>query len=215
MKKISILSLILIMIVPFVFAEENDIRKLKWGMSYDDVKKIEGLEDRLYKEEDLLGMKVEIVFGCSNKGLYSVIYSSSINPDFFGKVYAVLEKKYGEPKEDLDYSFLIQSKEILMNHPVAVVDILYKNDYSELNQIAASYSNVNERKIIKGGLTKRKIWEYGNTVALLLFNAAGGVLSYRPKEHHYANKKKFDLLMKELKKEAEKKKKVSKADDNF
>lgn len=214
MKKTFSLLLVIIVTGFFIFSQEYDIRKLKWGMSFDEVTEIEGLKDSLYKSEELLGMKVEVIFGCNNKGLYSVIYST-MNPAF-GQVAAdKLNQKYGEPKIDLDYSFLLESKEILLQYPRAVVDILEKNDLTEFNRIGTSYSNVNVRKIIKGGLTKRKMWEYGNTTALLLDSPTGGILSYRPKAHHELNKKKFKELLEELKKEAKKKKKTSEVDDKF
>lgn len=214
MKKTFTLLLVIVLTGFFAFSEEYDIRKLKWGMSYDEVKEIEGLADSLYKSEELLGMKVEVVFGCNNKGLYSVIYSTPNSG--FGEVAAEkLNKKYGEPKLDLDYSFLMESKDILMDYPKAVVDILVNNDHTEFNRIGTSYSNVNVRKIIDGGLTKRKMWEYGNTTALLLDSPTGSILSYRPKTQHELNKKKFNELLEELKKEAIKKKKTSEADDKF
>jgi hypothetical protein len=214
MKKIFSLLLIIMAAGLLIFSEEYDIRKLKWGMSYDEIKEIEGLEDSLYKSEELLGMKVEVVFGCNNKGLYSVIYST-MNGAFGQVAEEKLNQKYGEPKLDLDYSFLVESKEILMQYPRAVVDILLKNDLTEFNRIGTSYSNVNVRKIIKGGLTKRKMWTYGNTTALLLDSPTGAILSYRPTTQHELNKKKFNEVLEELKKEAGKKKKKSEEDEKF
>lgn len=213
MKKVLLLILVIMITGAFVFSQEYDIRKLKWGMPYDKVMAVEGLKDSLYKSEELLGMQVEVIFGCGTQGLYSVVYQT-MNAEFVTRVTPLLTKKYGEPGSDLDYSFLMESKDILKRHPKAVVDILLKKDFTELNRIEASYSGVDERKIIKGGLTKRKTWEYGNTAALLLDNVTGGVLSYRPKDLHYANKKKFDALMEELKKLAAKKK-AANAADNF
>ncbi|HLP47378.1 MAG TPA: hypothetical protein VK469_15630, partial [Candidatus Kapabacteria bacterium] len=88
------------------------------------------------------------------------------------------------------------------------------NDFSELNQIEESYGgNMDERKIIKGGLAKRKVWTYGNTVVFLLDNVTGGVLSYRPKTIHEANNKKFNTFLGELKKLA--KNKASSSADVF
>ncbi len=213
MKKVLLLILVIMITGAFVFSQQYDIRKLKWGMPYDKVMEVEGLKDSLYKSEELLGMQVEVLFGCGSKGLYSVAYQT-MNAEFVIRLTPLLTKKYGEPGSDLDYSFLMESKDILKRHPVAVVDIVLENDFTELNKIEASYSNVDERKIIKGGLTKRKTWEYGNTVALLLDNVTGGVLSYRPKDLHYANKKKFEQLLEEFKKTA-KKKKAANAADNF
>ncbi len=185
----------------FVFSQENDVRKLKWGMPYSKVKEIEKLGDSFYKEEELLGMRMEVVFGCGINGLYSVIYST-LNAEFADRLTPVLIKKYGEPISDLDYSFLVESKDILKRHPKAILDILENNDFSELNEIESSYGNTDEKKIIKGGLSKRKTWESGNTVIMLLDNVTGGVLSYRPKAIHSDNKKKFNALLVEFKKMA-------------
>lgn len=213
MKKVFLLVLTIIIMGTFVFSQEYDVRKLKWGMPYSKVKEVEKLGDSFYKEEELLGMRMEVVFGCGIDGLYSVIYST-LNAEFAERLTPVLVKKYGEPITDLDYSFLMESKDILKRYPKAVVDILEKNDFSELNQIEESYGgNMDERKIIKGGLAKRKVWTYGNTVVFLLDNVTGGVLSYRPKTIHEANNKKFNTFLGELKKLA--KNKASSSADVF
>ncbi len=214
MKKVFLVILIIVIIGAFAFSQENDVRKLKWGMSYSEIKEIEGLGDSLFKQEELLGMKVEVVFGCGNKGLYSVTYSSA-NPIFLEKASEVLNKKYGEPKKDLDYSFLMEAKEMLKQYPRAVVDIFFKNDFKELEKVGTAYSKTDAKRIIRGGLTKRNKWEYGNTVALLLDNVSVAILSYRPKTFHYANKKKLNELMEELKKKVGEKKKTSNAEDVF
>lgn len=199
MKKVLLFIFTSVLIGTFVFSQDYDVRKLKWGMPYGKVKEIEKLGDTFYKEEELLGMRMEIIFGCGVNGLYSVTYSA-MNAEFAERLAPVLIKKYGEPILDLDYSFLMESKDILKRYPKAVVDILEKNDFSGLDQIEEEYSNMNERKIIKAGLTKRKVWEYSNTNVLLLNNVTGGVLSYRPKSIQLENKKKFNSFLAELKK---------------
>jgi hypothetical protein len=83
-----------------------------------------------------------------------------------------------------------------------------------LNQIGTSYANVDVKKIIKGGLAQRHKWEYGNTVTLLLNDVPGGILSFRPKSEHYANKKKFEQLIEELKKLVKDKKIKDKSDSD-
>ena len=198
MKKFFLISLAVVFIGTSIFSQDYDIRKLKWGMPYNKVKEIEKLGDTFYKEEELLGMRMEVLFGCGINGLYSVTYSA-INSEFVDRLTPVLIKKYGEPTIDLDYSFLMESKDIFKRHPKAVVDILEKNDFSELNQIE-EYSNIDEKKIIKGGLIKRKVWEYGNTNVFLLNSMTGGVLSYRPKALQLENKKKFNSVLVEIKK---------------
>lgn len=220
MKKAFIISMLIFLITGIlVWAQGNDdydIRKLKWWMSYDEVVANEKLEDSLYKEETLLGMPVEIVFGCNNKGLYSVTYSTE-DPQFAEKVIPVLNRKYGKPVMALDYSFLVNdAKAILEQYPKIVVAILDNNDYSLLNTIEYQYdSEVDARKILKGGLTKRQMWMGGNTVASLLQQTLSTVLSYRPKDEHDANKKKFDSFYKALKDKVLKKKKQSESDENF
>jgi hypothetical protein len=204
MKKVFLLVFTMFVMGIVVFSQDYDVRKLKWGMTYGKVKEVEKLGDSFFKEEELLGLKMEVVFGCGSGGLYSVIYST-MNAEFEERVAPVLIKKYGEPITDLDYSFLMEAKDILKRHPKAVVDILEKNDYSELDLIEESYSDVDDRKIIKGGLAKRKVWKFGNTVVLLLNNVTGGVLSYRPKSAYDESKKKFNDLLVELKKVAKEK----------
>jgi len=216
MKKVLLLVLLVIVFVVPGFSEEDDVRKLNWGMSYKKVKEIEGLGRDFYKTEELLGMKVEVVFNCGNRGLYSVVYSSK-NVEFVERMAPLLIKRYGEPGTDLDYSFLMESKDILNEYPRAVVDIVVDKDFTELNQIGTSYANVDVKKIIKGGLADRQKWEYGNTVAMLLNDVPGGILSFRPKTEHYENKKKFEAFLEELKKRAKGKgdKKSKKKDDIF
>lgn len=216
MKKILLLVLLIIVFVVPGSSEEDDVRKLKWGMSYKTVKEIEGLGRDFYKTEELLGMKVEVVFNCGNRGLYSVVYSSK-NVEFTERMAPLLVERYGEPGTDLDYSFLMESRDILNEYPQAVVDIVVDKDFTELNQIGTSYANVDVKKIIKGGLAQRKKWEYGNTVAMLLNDVPGGILSFRPKTEHYENKKKFEAFLEELKKRVKDKgdKKSRKKDDIF
>jgi len=216
MKKILLLVLLVIIFVVPGSSQEDDVRKLKWGMSYKTVKEIEGLGRDFYKTEELLGMKVEVVFNCGNRGLYSVVYSSK-NVEFTERMAPLLIKRYGEPGTDLDYSFLMESRDILDEYPQAVVDIVVDKDFTELNQIGTSYANVDVKKIIKGGLAARQKWEYGNTVAMLLNDVPGGILSFRPKTEHYENKKKFEAFLEELKKQVKGKadKKSKKKDDIF
>lgn len=205
MKKSILLLLVIVIVGVCGFSEEYDVRKLNWGMSYKTVKEIEGLDNNFYKTEEMLGMKVEVIFNCGNRGLYSVVYSSK-NVEFVERFEPILEEKHGEPGTDLDYSFLVESWDILKEYPRAVVDIWVDNDFTALNQIGTSYSNVDVKKIIKGGLAQRKKWEHGNTVTMLLNDVPGGILSFRPKTEHYANKKKFEQLIEDLKKLAKSKK---------
>lgn len=105
MKKNFVFFFISVMLVSFVFSEEYDIRKLKWGMSFEEIQRSEGLGNNFYKSEDLLGIRVEVLFGFDSKGLYSVTYSTR-ERFFANEARKVMKKKYGEPKSDLDYSHL-------------------------------------------------------------------------------------------------------------
>jgi hypothetical protein len=210
MKKFALCLLAAVMMVSMAFAEDFDIRKLRWGMSFDEIQQAEGLKDSFYKEEQLLGVKVEIIFGFGGEGLYSVTYSTRERV-FAEKAGNLMNKKYGEPKKDLDYSFLLKSKDILEKYPVVVVKILEGGDFSKLEDIKSTESTINVKKIIKAALTKRAMWEYKNTVALLLDSVDGAVLSYWAKNYHNNSKMKFQALLAELKKKAEEA--AKKADD--
>ena len=214
MKKIFLFLLISVIAVSFVFSEEYDIRKLKWGMSFDEIQRAEGLSDNFYKNEELLGIRVEVLFGFDSKGLYSVTYSS---PErfFANEVRKVMKKKYGEPKSELDYSYLLKVKNILKKHPDAVALAFEEGDFSQLDDIESSNAVVNEKRVIRNALTKRDMWEYGNTIALLLDSLQGGALTYWSKTYHKENKKKFDEFFTELKKKVKKKKKKNDDADKF
>ncbi len=215
MKKLMLAVLIIMLVGGLCFSQEYDIRKLKWGMSYDDVKRIEGLDDTLYKGETLQDVNVEVVFGVGKKGLHSVIYSSK-DLAFAQMAAAVLSRKYGDSGKGMDYAFLVEAQEILKRYPKAVVELLEDKDYSALNLVGQS--STQHQKIIKGGLAKRQMWEYGTTVVLLLDSGTeGGVLSYRYKNIHQESEVKFGALLKELKGmvKQKQKKQASETDENF
>lgn len=203
MKKFFLFVLISIILVSIVFPEQYDIRKLRWGMSFEEVQRVEGLENNLYKAEELLGQKVEVFFGCDNKGLYSVAYSTK-EKMFAGEARQVMIKKYGEAKSDLDYSHLIKVQNILEKHPNAVVPALDKGNYSELDNLKSADSILNEKKVIRNALIKRDMWQFGNTVALLLDSYEGAALTYWNKSYHLENKKKFEAFLIELRKKVTK-----------
>jgi len=214
MKKIFFFLLLSVMAVSFVFPEEYDIRKLKWGMSFEEIQRIEGLSDNFYKNEELLGVRVEVLFGFDSKGLYSVTYSSQ-ERFFANEVRKVMKKKYGEPKSELDYSYLLKVKNILEKHPDAVALAFEDGDFSELDDIQSANAVVNEKRVIRNALTKRNMWEYGNTIALLLDSHQGSALTYWSKTYHHENKKKFDEFFTELKKKVKKKEKKSDDAEKF
>ena len=214
MKKIFLFLLLSIIAVSFAFSEEYDIRKLKWGMSFEEIQRAEGLSDNFYKNEELLGVRVEVLFGFDSKGLYSVTYSSQ-EGFFANEVRKKKKKKYGEPKSGLDYSYLLKVKNILKKHPDAVALAFEDGDFSELDDIQSTNAVVNEKRVIRNALAKRDMWEYDNTIALLLDSHQGSALTYWSKTYHNENKKKFDEFFTELKKKVKKKKKKSDDADKF
>jgi hypothetical protein len=211
MKKNFVFFFISVMLVSFVFSEEYDIRKLKWGMSFEEIQRAEKLGSDFYKSEDLLGIRVEVLFGFDSKGLYSVTYSTR-ERFFANEARKVMKKKYGEAKSDLDYSHLLKVKDILIKHPDAVALAFEDGDFSELDDIQSTDVIVSEKKVIRSALSKRDMWEFGNTIALLLDSHEGAALTYWSKTYHNENKKKFDEFFKELKKKVKKKKKSDDAD---
>ena len=199
MKKLFVFILSGILLVSCLFSEEYDIRRLKWGMSFEEVQQIEGLRSDFYKSEDLLGMKVEVLFGCDNKGLYSVSYSTRQRL-FAQEARKVLTNKYGEARSGLDYSHLVKVKNVLKNHPDLVVNIIEKGDFSGLQDKKSKTPAGGEKKILRNALLKRDMWEFGNTVALLVDTIEGAALTYWAKNYHYENQKLFEAFFKELKK---------------
>jgi hypothetical protein len=214
MKKNFVFFFVSVIMMSLVFPEEYDIRKLKWGMPFEEIQRIEGLSSDFYKSEELLGAKVEVLFGFDSKGLYSVTYST---PErfFANEARKVMVKKYGEPKSDLDYSHLLSVKNILLKHPEEVVLAFEDGDFSELDNIQSDDAVVNEKKVIRDALTKRSMWEFGSTVALLLDSYEGAALTYWSKNYHNENKKKFDEFYKELRKKVTTKKKKSDETEKF
>ncbi len=204
MKRLLLFIFLLAVSVTLVRSQDYDIRKLKWGMSFDEVKKIEGLETELFKEDDLLGMRVDVNFGFDYKGLYAVIYSTR-GSEFAFQADDVLRKKYGTPIIGMDYSFIMQSKDLLKHYPDVVIAIFEKGDLSLLEDVKSE----DERKLIGNVLSKQNMWAYGNTVTLLLKSPEVSRLSYWSKTHHEENKKKFADFMVELKKSLLNKKTVT------
>ncbi|MCP5050612.1 MAG: hypothetical protein GY940_25845 [bacterium] len=207
MKRVFLFFILTFIAASIALPQANDIRKLKWGMSFEDVQRIEELGDNFFKVEGLLGIQVETRFGFDYKGLYSVTYSTR-EKEFAVKAGERLRAKYGEPKTGLDYSFMMQSKIILNSHPEAVIKAYETGDFSTLEKI----NNRDERKLIRNILAKQEMWEYGNTVALLLNSPDVAKLSYWAKAHHNKSKKKFAQLVVELKNKI--KKAAAKKDDD-
>lgn len=202
MKKFFLCMLIVLLSCSFLFSQEYDIRKLKWGMTYSQVQSAEGLTNEFYKLEDILGAKVEVVFSIGKKGLYSVTYSTRTD-EFHAKAQGVLVKKYGEPTEDLDYPFLVQQQHILKEYPGITLKYMKKPDLALLQPVKTKEAKI----VIRMGLAKRELWKYPNSVALLIGSLDGVVLSYHSTAHYEESKKKFKTLLTTLKQLAEKPKK--------
>lgn len=183
----------------FLFLEEFDIRKLKWGMNYTELRKAEGLESDFYKTEEVLGLKVEVLFNLGKRGLHSVTYSTR-EKEFYDQARAVLEKKYGAPVKDLDYTYLLQSELVLKDYPGIVLEFLEKQDPAVLDSMRTTEGKM----AIRVGLATREVWQYGNTIVLLVSSPEGVVLSYRWKVEHQENKQKFEVLLETLKKKSKK-----------
>jgi len=199
MKRLFLGVLVVTVFFSFLFSDEYDIRKLKWGMTYSQVSAAEGLTNEFFKLEDVLGVKVEVVFNIGSKGLFSVTYSTR-NIEFHTKAQNVLVKKYGEPEEDLDYSFLMQARLILLEFPDAVLEYMKKPSLAILNKIPSTDGKL----VFRLGLAKREIWQFGNSVALLVSGNDGVVLSYHSKNHYEESKKKFAELLETIKTKAKK-----------
>lgn len=206
MKKCFVFFLFTVMLMSFVFSEEYDIRKLNWGMSFEEIQRVEGLDNNFYKTEDLLGLSVEVLFGFDSKGLYSVTYSSRERV-FANEARKVMLKKYGEAKSELDYPNLLKVQSVLKKHPDIVIQAFDQGDFSELDNLQSTETIVNEKKVIRNALNKRGMWEFGNTIALLLDSHEGAALTYWSKTYYSDKKKKFDEFIKELRKKTTRKKK--------
>jgi hypothetical protein len=214
MKKGFVFFLTTVMLVSLVFPEEYDIRKLNWGMSFEEIQKAEGLSNNFYKNEDLLGLSVEVLFGFDSKGLYSVTYSTHERV-FANEARKVMEKKYGEAKSELDYPLLLKVESVLKKHPDAVMLAFDEGDFSDLDDLQSAHSVVNEKKVIRTALIKRSMWQFGNTIALLLDSHEGAALTYWSKAYYLDSKKKFEEFIKELRTKTTKKPKKKDDSEKF
>ncbi len=198
MKKAILFILATGLFATLITADEYDIRKLKWGMPLDEVRKIENLTDTLYKDEILLESKTEVVFGLGTEGLEYVIYSTK-DMTFLGRVTELLNRKYGKSTNILDYTFLLDAEKIMKANPEAILMAVEDDDFSGFFSIEKQKRGQGTAQALKAGLKKRKFWKKGNTAILLLDNIHEVYLSYRPLEIHEASKVKFKKIMKELK----------------
>jgi hypothetical protein len=191
MNKI-LLAFLMIALLPFLIGaaqdgtNEYDVRQLKWGMSPEEVKQAENLQNSylsasgnlvLYKNAKLFENDIIITF-CfdSNNQLQTVNYESiKINSQYDEKFLEALKEKYEKKEEGkeegkekskeikktettLNYLKIIKNKKYLYKYPEEAWKYA-QND----NQIKLTGSNDYD---LKKNLLKAKIWEHRNTVIL-------------------------------------------------
>jgi hypothetical protein len=197
MNKI-LLAFLVVVLLPFLLGaaaddtNEYDVRQLKWGMSPQEVKQVENLQNSflstsgnlvLYKNAKLFENDIMITF-CfdSNNQLQTVNYESlKINSQYDGKFLEALREKY-EKKEQgkeegkekskevkktettLNYLKIIKNKKYLYKYPEKVREYA-QNDYQIKLKGSSDYD-------LRKNLLKSKIWEHGNTI--ILYNPIQG-----------------------------------------
>lgn len=206
MNKI-LLAFLMVALLPFFICaaadgtDEYDVRQLKWGMSPEEVKQVENLQNSymsasgnlvLYKNAKLFENDIMITF-CfdSNNQLQTVNYESlKINSDYDEKFLEALKEKYekkDEGKEEGEEEGKEKSKEIkktetTLNYLKIIKNKKYLYKYpEEAREYAREYTETDDYQIkLKGSndynlrknLVKAKIWKHGNTV--ILYNPIQG-----------------------------------------
>jgi len=222
MNKI-LLAFLIVALLPFLMCaaqdgtDEYDVRQLKWGMSPQEVKQVENLQNSylsasgnlvLYKNAKLFENDIMISF-CfnSNSQLQTVNYESlKINSDYDEKFLEALKEKYekkeaGKDKKEkskeikktettLNYLKIIKNKKYLHKYPEEARKYA-QNDY----QIKLKGSNDYD---LKKNLLKAKIWKQGNTV--ILYNPIQGnssllIVQYIDKELWEKSKTEYENLV--------------------
>jgi len=180
-------AFLMFVILPFlVFAgadgsDEYDVRQLKWGMSPEEVKQVENLQNSflsasgnlvLYKKAKLFENDIMITFYFdSNNQLQTVNYESlKINSSYDEKFLEALREKYEKKEEGkdekttLNYLKIIKNKKYLYKFPQEAWEYA-QNDY----QIKLKGSNDYD---LRKNLLKAKIWKHRDTV--ILYNPLRG-----------------------------------------
>ena len=196
MNKI-LLAFLMVALLPFLVCagadgtDANDVRQLKWGMSPEEVKQVENLQNSylsangnlvLYKNAKLFENDIMITF-CfdSNNQLQAVNYESlNINSDYDEKFLDALKEKYEEKEEreegkekskegrktetTLNYLKIIKNKKYLYKYPEEAREYAQNNYLFDLRG-SDDYD-------LRKNLLKAKIWEHQNTV--ILYNPIRG-----------------------------------------
>lgn len=189
-----LLAFLMVFLLPFLLGaaadgtDEYDVRQLKWGMSPEEVKQVENLQNSylstsrnlvLYKNAKLFENDIMITF-CfdSNNQLQIVNYeSSNINSQYDEKFLNTLKEKY-ETKEEgkekskevrktdttLNYLRIIKNKKYLYKYPEEARKYA-KNDYLFDLKGSDDYD-------LRKNLLNAKIWKHQNTV--ILYNPIRG-----------------------------------------
>jgi hypothetical protein len=197
MNKI-LLAFLIVALLPFLICaaqdgtDEYDVRQLKWGMSPQEVKQVENLQNSylsasgnlvLYKNAKLFENDIIITF-CfdSNSQLQTVNYESlKINSKYDEKFLDALKEKYEKKEEGkeegkekskeikktettVNYLKIIKNKKYLYKYPEEAREYA-QNDY----QFDLKGSNDYD---LRKNLGKAKIWKHQNTV--ILYNPIRG-----------------------------------------
>ena len=190
-------AFLMVVILPFLMfaaadgSDEYDVRQLKWGMSPEEVKQVENLQNSflsssgnlvLYKKAKLFENDIMITFYFdSNNQLQTVNYESlKINSSYDEKFLEALREKYEKKEEGkdekekskeiiktettLNYLKIIKNKKYLYKFPQEVWEYA-QNDY----QIKLTGSNDYD---LRKNLLKAKIWKHRDTV--ILYNPIRG-----------------------------------------
>lgn len=223
MNKI-LLAFLVVVLLPFLLGaaaddmNEYDVRQLKWGMSPEEVKQVENLQNSflstsgnlvLYKNAKLFENDIMITF-CfdSNNQLQTVNYESlKINSEYDGKFLEALREKYEEKEQGkeegkekskevkktettLNYFKIIKNKKYLYKYPEKVREYA-QNDYQIKLKGSSDYD-------LRKNLLKAKIWKHGNTI--ILYNPIQGnssllVVQYINKDLWEKSKTEYENLV--------------------
>lgn len=197
MNKI-LLAFLVVALLPFLLGaaaegtDEYDVRQLKWGMSPEEVKQVENLQNSyqstsgnlvLYKNAKLFENDIMITF-CfdSNNQLQTVNYESlKINSQYDEKFLEALKGKYEQKEqgkeEGKEKSKEVKKTETTVNYLKIIKNKKYLYKYPEK---AREYAQNDYQIKLKGGndydlrknLVKAKIWKHGNTI--ILYNPIQG-----------------------------------------
>lgn len=212
---LAFLSVVLLQFLPGAAADADgyDVRQLKWGMSPEEVKQVENLQNSyltasgnlvLYKNAKLFENDIIITF-CfdSNSQLQTVNYESlKINSQYDEEFLEALKEKYEKKEETedekeknketkktettLNYLKIIKNKKYLYKYPEET------REYAE-NGYQFDLKGSNDYDLRKN-LLKSKIWEHHNTV--ILYNPIRGNSSLLIVQ--YINKDSWDQARKEF-----------------